>query len=66
MMTNIQKAPAFELWVEITDTHYGKHLRFLSRVPTANNPELRTKFEGLLSVGELRTLRDAIDQAISE
>ena len=64
MNTTIQKTEAYELSVEITHTRYGVHLRLLSLVPTARNPQVHAKFQGTFSEDELRALRDAIDQAL--
>jgi hypothetical protein len=66
MRSLIQATPAYELSVDVANTAYGHRLRFISYVPTARRPEDHVKFQGLFSSAELQSLRDSINQALSE
>lgn len=62
--TLIQQGPAYELSVTMDTSRHGHHLRFVSFVPTARNPEPQVRFQTTLSAAELRALHDAICQAL--
>ena len=64
--TTIHQGPAYELSLEVNTTHWGHHLRFVSFVPTARNPQPMERFQAHLSSEELRVLREAIDAALRE
>jgi hypothetical protein len=64
--TTIHQGPAYELSLEVQRTRWGHHLRFVSFVPTARNPQPMERFQAHLSSGELRALRDAIDDVLRE
>jgi hypothetical protein len=61
----IQATPAFELSVDLRQTRFGHHLRFISAVPHARLPDDRVQFQAVFSALELQALRDAIDEALS-
>lgn len=63
MRSLIQATPAFELSIDITTTSHGHSLKLISFVPTARHPENQVKFHGVFSTAELKTLRDALNQA---
>jgi hypothetical protein len=65
MRSLIQAAPAFELSVDIAHTACGHSLRLISFVPTARHPAEHVKFQGVFSTAELKSLRDALDQALA-
>lgn len=65
MRSTIQATPAYELSVDLRRTDYGHHLRFISFVPHARQPEDQTRFQALLSTAELQALRRAIDDALT-
>ena len=62
--TTIHQGPAYELSLEVQTTRWGHHLRFVSFVPTARNPQPMERFQAHLSSAELLALREAIDAAI--
>jgi hypothetical protein len=64
MRSIIQATPAHELSVDISTTAHGHSLRLFSFVPTARRPEDQVKFRGLFSTSELKSLRDALNQAL--
>ncbi len=64
MRSIIQATPAYELSVDISTTAHGHSLRLFSFVPTARRPEDQVKFQGLFSTSELKSLRDALNQAL--
>jgi hypothetical protein len=64
--TTIHQGLAYELSLEIRTTRWGHHLRFVSFVPTARNPQPMEQFQAHLSSAELRVLREAIDAALRE
>lgn len=65
MRSTIQATPAYELSVDLQQTDHGHHLRFVSLVPHARQPEQQTRFQAMLSTPELLALRRAIDDALS-
>ena len=65
MRSLIQATPAYELSVDITTTAHGHSLRLISFVPTARHPEDHVKFQGVFSAAELKSLRDALNQALA-
>jgi hypothetical protein len=65
MRSIIQATPAYQLSVDISDTDHGHSLRFISFVPTARRPEEQVRFQGLFSTAELKSLRDALNQALA-
>lgn len=64
--TLIHQGPAYELSVAIEAGPYGHHLKFVSFVPVARNPEHQVRFEAHLSREELEVLHQAIGQALRE
>jgi len=62
--TLIHQGPAYELSVSIEAGPYGHHLKFVSFVPIARNPEHQVRFQAHLSKGELEVLHKAIGEAI--
>ena len=64
MRSLIQATPAYELSVDITTTAHGYSLRLISFVPTARRPEDQVKFQGVFTTAELKSLRDALNQAL--
>ena len=64
--TTIHQGPAYELSLEVHTTRWGHHLRFVSFVPTARNPQPMERFQAHLSSAELRVLREAIDDVLRE
>ena len=64
--TTIHQGTAYELSLEVHTTRLGHHLRFVSFVPTARNPQPMEQFQAHLSRAELRVLRGAIDAALRE
>ena len=64
--TTIHQGPAYQLSLEVNTTQWGHHLRFVSFVPTARNPQPMERFQAHLSRAELRVLREAIDAALRE
>ena len=65
MRSIIQATPAYQLSVNISDTDHGHSLRFISFVPTARRPEEQVRFQGLFSTAELKSLSDALNQALA-
>lgn len=65
MRSFIQATPAYELSVDITTSAHGHSLRLISYVPTARRPENQVKFHGMFSTAELKSLRDALNQALA-
>ena len=65
MRSLIQATPAYELSVDIATSAHGHSLRLISFVPTARRPEDQVKFQGVFSTAELKSLRDALDQALT-
>jgi hypothetical protein len=63
--TLIHKGPAYELSVTIDTGRYGHHLKFISLVPTARNPEPHVKFQANLSTAELVELHEAIGRTLT-
>jgi len=64
--TPIHQGPAYELSVAIDAGPYGHHLKFISFVPIARNPEHQARFEAHLSREELGVLHEAIGQALRQ
>jgi hypothetical protein len=65
MRSLIQTTPAYEVSVDIATTAHGHNLRLISFVPTARRPEDQIKFQGVFSTLELKSLRDALNQALA-
>ena len=65
MRSLIQATPAYELSVDIATSAHGHSLRLISFVPTARRPEDQVKFQGVFSTAELKSLRDALNQALT-
>ena len=65
MRSLIQATPAYELSVDIATSTHGHSLRLISFVPTARRPEDQVKFQGVFSTAELKSLRDALNQALT-
>jgi len=65
MRSTIQATAAYELSAEITDTGYGHHLRLISLVPVARNPEEQVRFQGTFSRQELAGLRELLDHYLA-
>jgi len=65
MRSTIQSSPAYELSVDISTTAHGHSLKLISFVPTARHPEDQVKFQGVFSTAELKSLRDALNQALA-
>ena len=65
MRSLIQATPAYELSVDIATSAHGHSLRLISFVPTARRPEDQVKFQGVFSTAELKSLRDALNQALA-
>ena len=65
MRSLIQATPAYELSVDIATSAHGHSLRLISYVPTARRPEDQVKFQGVFSTAELKSLRDALNQALA-
>ena len=65
MRSLIQATPAYELSVDITTSAHGHSLRLISYVPTARRPGDQVKFQGVFSTAELKSLRDALNQALT-
>ena len=64
MRSLIQATPAYELSVDIATSTHGHSLRLINFVPTARRPEDQIKFYGMFSTAELKSLRDALNQAM--
>ena len=64
MRSLIQATPAYELSIDIATSAHGHSLRLISYVPTARRPEDQVKFQGVFSTTELKSLRDALNQAL--
>jgi len=64
MHSLIQATPAYELSVDIATSAHGHSLRLISFVPTARRPEHQVKFQGVFGTAELKSLRDALTQAL--
>ena len=62
--TLIHQGPAYELSVSIEAGPYGRHLKFVSFVPIARNPEHQVRFQAHLSREELAVLHKAIGEAL--
>jgi hypothetical protein len=62
--TLIHQGPAYELSVSIEAGPYGHHLKFVSFVPIARNPEHQVRFQAHLSREELAVLHKAIGKAL--
>jgi len=62
--TLIHQGPAYELSVSIEAGPYGHHLKFVSFVPIARNPEHQVRFQAHLSKGELEVLHKSIGNAL--
>ncbi len=65
MRSLIQATPAYELSVDIATSAHGYSPRLISFVPTARRPEDQVKFQGVFSTAELKSLRDALNQALT-
>jgi hypothetical protein len=65
MRSLIQATPAYELSIDINTSAHGHSLRLISFVPTARRPEDQVKFQGVFSTAELKSLRDALNQALA-
>ena len=65
MRSLIQATPAHERSIDITTSAHGHSLRLISFVPTARRPEDQVKFQGVFSTAELKSLRDALNQALT-
>jgi len=65
MRSLIQATPAYELSIDITTSAHGHSLKLISFVPTARRPEDQIKFQGVFSTAELKSLRDALNQAMA-
>lgn len=65
MRSLIQATPAYELSIDLSTTPLGHSLRLISFVPTARRPEDQVKFQGVFSTAELKSLRDALNQALA-
>ena len=65
MRSLIQATPAYDLSVDIATSAHGHSLRLISFVPTARRPEDQVKFQGVFSTAELKSLRDALNQALA-
>ena len=65
MRSLIQATPAYEFSIDITTSAHGHSLRLTSFVPTAQRPEDQVKFQGVFSTAELKSLRDALNQALT-
>ena len=61
----IHQGPAYELSLDIASSAYGYHLKFVTFVPTARNPEPQVKFQANLSEQELTQLHEAIRLALA-
>jgi hypothetical protein len=61
----IHQGPAYELSLDIASSAYGYHLKFVTFVPTARNPEPQVKFQANLSEQELTQLHEAIGLALA-
>ena len=64
--TLIHQGPAYELSLAIEASPYGHHLKFISFVPIARNPEQQPRFQAHLSREELEALHEAIGQALRQ
>ena len=62
--TLIHQGPAYELSLAIEASPYGHHLKFISFVPIARNPEQQVRFEVHLARQELALLHEATGQAL--
>ena len=62
--TLIHQGPAYELSLSIEAGPYGHHLKFVSFVPIARNPEHQVRFQAHLSREELAVLHKAIGEAL--
>jgi len=60
----IHQGPAYELSIDIDSSAYGHHLKFVTFVPTARNPEPQVKFQANLSRAELAELHAAVGRAL--
>ena len=65
MRSLIQATSAYELSINITTSAHGHSLRLISFVPEARRPEEQVKFQGIFSTAELKSLRDALNQALA-
>jgi hypothetical protein len=65
MRSTIQATPAYELSIDITTSVHGHSLKLISFVPTARRPEDQVKFQGLFSTAELKSLGEALNQALA-
>jgi hypothetical protein len=65
MRSTIQATPAYELSIDITTSAQGHSLKLISFVPTARRPEDQVKFQGLFSTAELKSLGEALNQALA-
>ncbi len=61
----IHQGPAYELSIDIDSSAYGHHLKFVTYVPTARNPEPQVKFQANLSRAELAELHEVIGRALA-
>jgi hypothetical protein len=61
----IHQGPAYELSIDVDSSAYGHHLKFVTFVPTARNPEPQVKFQANLSRAELAELHAAIGRALA-
>jgi hypothetical protein len=61
----IHKGPAYELSIDVDSSAYGHHLKFVTFVPTARNPEPQVKFQANISRAELAELHAAIGRALT-
>lgn len=62
--TILHQGPAYELSLSINLTKYGHHLRLISFVPIARQPEHQVRFQTVLNRKELEALHRAIGQAL--
>lgn len=65
MRSLIQATPAYQFSVDINNTAQGHSFRLISFVPTARHPGDQVKFQGMFSTAELKSLRDALNQALA-
>lgn len=65
MRSTVQATPAYELSIDITTSVHGHSLKLISFVPTARRPGDQVKFQGLFSTAELKSLGEALNQALA-
>lgn len=65
MRAIIQSTPAWQLRASVTPARGDQHhLMVTSFVPTARRPEEHVRWQAVFTAGELRALRDVIEQAL--